>query len=183
MLRLPPHHCRRSVLVFAAALLLPPLLGCDPPMRRGIDATFPRFASATPWVLAGDVWSGSFEDARPGLGDEAAQWEAFQPQNVWLAVYRHDTRPENHLTARIWSFAETEDAAAAFEHFRPADADVLEAGDRGCWTDLGILVQWKRLVIEVFASGAPGTANAEQSLYLYALIEKQLNAELAGDPR
>ena len=119
----------------------------------------------------------------PGSATRRAAWETFHPQQVWLAIYRHDSRPANRLTTRVWSFAGEAAARNAFAHFEPHDADVLEAGNEACWTEWGILVRWNRLVIEVFASGPFGTANAEQALYLYALMEKKLTAELAGDPR
>ena len=84
---------------------------------------------------------------------------------------------------RIFAFSSTQQARRAFESFRPADADALQAGDEGCWTDDGILVLWGRLVFDIFGSGSGRIANPEQAVYLLAFIERQMPADLPGAPR
>ena len=63
------------------------LVGCEG-KRVTIADTFPKSAYASPWRLQGDVWSGSLEEATLGLGDEAQHWAVFEPERVWLAIYR-----------------------------------------------------------------------------------------------
>jgi hypothetical protein len=166
----------------ATALGVVLLAGCQTE-RVTITDTFPVGSYASPWVLQGDVWSGSFDHAAAGLGDEANEWAAFEPEQVWLAVYRHDTRTHHKLTARVFAFASPDDARRAFEHFRPADAELLKAGDEGCWTSDGVLVCWGRLVFDIFGNDPASFASPEQALYLLAFIEKKMPPHLPDTPQ
>jgi hypothetical protein len=148
-----------------------------------ITDTFPKGSYAAPWVLQGEVWSGLPTAAAASLGAEARAWQAFEPQHVWLAVYQHDTRVDHELAVRVWKFASPAQARRAYTHFRPPDADPLEAGDESCWTDDGILVCWGRLVLDIFGRGPTLLAGPEQAVYLLAFFEKQMPPELPGDPR
>jgi hypothetical protein len=134
-------------------------------------------------VLQDVVWDGSFERAAAALGDEAPAWGAFDPEHVWLAVYRHDTRAEHKLTVRAFAFSSPEQARRAFTRFRPTDADELEAGDAGCWTEDGVLVLWGRMVFDIFGSDPSAFASPEQAMYLLAFIEKKMPAGLPDAPR
>jgi hypothetical protein len=134
-------------------------------------------------VLQDAVWDGSFERAAAGLGEEAEQWRAFDPEHVWLAVYQHDTRPEHKLTVRAFAFSPAEQARRAFEHFRPPDADAFQVGDEGCWTEDGVLVLWGRMVFDIFGNDPSAFASPEQAVYLLAFIEKKMPAGLPDAPR
>jgi hypothetical protein len=166
----------------AGLLALAALGGCGE-KRVTIADTFPTGSYASPWVLQDVVWDGSFERAAEALDDEAQQWRAFGPEHVWLAVYRHDTRAENKLTVRALAFSSREQARRAFDHFRPADADELEAGDDGCWTKDGVLVLWGRMVFDIFGNDPSASANPEQAFYLLAFIEKRMPAGLPDAPQ
>ena len=96
------------------------------------------------------MWSGTFEEAASGLGDDADAWRPFQPTDAWLAIYCHKSIPGRCLTARVFAFATTTDAQQAYAHFQPEGAQAFDAGDEGCWTELGVLFAWGRLVAEVF---------------------------------
>lgn len=158
------------------------LAGCNTG-RVTIADTFPKGNYASPWVLRGEVWSGSLEQAANAIGDETDEWGAFEPERVWLAVYHHDTRIAHKLIVRAWSFASAEQARRAFENFRPEDVKTLQAGDEGCWTDDGILVLWGRMVFDIFGRGPATLASPEQAVYLLAFLEKQMPADLPGTPR
>ena len=162
--------------------LIPFLCGCEQ-KRVSVADTFPKGSYASPWVLQGEVWSGTLGEAASGLGEEAEQWGRFAPERVWLAVYRHDTRANHKLTVRTWAFASTEQARRAFEHFRPANPNELKAGDEGCWTPDGILVRWGRLGFDIFGSSPSAVASPEQAVYLLAFIEKRMPAGLPDAPR
>jgi len=150
--------------------------------RVTIADTFPTGSYASPWVLQDAVWDGSFERAANALGDEAEQWGAFAPERVWLAVYRHDTRAGDKLTVRAFALSSPEQARRAFDHFHPADADELEAGDDGCWTEDGVLVLWGRMVFDIFGNNPAAFGNPEQAVYLLAFIEKKMPAGLPDAP-
>jgi len=158
------------------------LTGCQA-RRLTIADTFPAGSYASPWVLQGEVWSGSFERAASGLGDQAEQWAVFAPERVWLAVYRHDSRTDHKLTARAFAFTSGEQARRAFEHFRPGQADQLEAGNEGCWTEDGVLVLWGQMVFEIFGNAPASFACPEQSVYLLAFVEKKMPAGLPDAPQ
>jgi hypothetical protein len=145
--------------------------------------TFPKGSYATPWVLKDEVWSGTPAEAAGALGEEGERWGALGAERVWLAVYQHDTRGDDELVVRAWSFASQERARWAYTHFRPDPVDALEAGDEACWTDDGILVLWGRLVFDIFGRGPSAAASPEQAVYLLAFFEKQMPANLPNDPR
>ncbi len=168
--------------VACAALAGAGLGGCNA-RHVSVADTFPKSSYATPWVLRGEVWSGSLDQAADAVGEEAERWAAFEPERVWLAVYRHDTRAGHELAVRVWAFASREHARQAYEHFRPDDADLLEAGDEACWTADGVLVRWGRLVFDIFGRGPSTSASPEQAVYLLAFFEKRMPAELPDDPR
>lgn len=164
------------------ALATVTLAGCEG-KRVTIADTFPQAGYASPWHLENPVWSGSLGEATPGLGEEAERWAAFEPEHVWLANYRHDTHPRHRLTARVWAFLSAADARRAFEHFRPENAGALEAGDEACWMDDGILVLWGCTILDIFSSGTPAAAGAEQAVYLLAFFEKQMPPGLPDAPQ
>lgn len=180
--RLPHRHGRvRRVGLVAAGLLS--LSGCHD-SRSMLDA-FPPGTVASPWVLDGDVWSGSFASARDALGEEADAWGAFEPQRVWLATYRHDQDPRARLTIRAWAFASREAARRAYDHFEPLGPDrrAFDAGDRGCWTSDGVLFVWGRMVFDIFGSDPSRAASAEQAAYLSAHVERRVPVALLEAPR
>ena len=172
----------RSVVTVLAYVVCVALSGCNA-TRVTIADTFPKGSYATPWVLRGEVWSGSLAQAGVALGAEAEQWGVFEPERLWLGVYQHDTRGDHELVVRVWAFSSPERTRRAYEHFRPGNADPIEAGDEGCWTDDGILVCWGRLVFDIFGRGLSGLASPEQAVYLLAFFEKQMPADLPDDPR
>lgn len=148
-----------------------------------IADVLPKGAYASPWILEQDVWSGPFELAAAGLGEEAEGWRALAPQHAWLARYAHEADPGQQLRVRVFSFADEHEAGRAFEHFRPPAAGSIRAGDAACWTEDGILVQWGRLVLEIFGNAPEGYARPEQAVYLLACIEKRMPPALPRDPR
>jgi hypothetical protein len=156
--------------------------GCTSRLGTIADA-FPKGSYASPWVLRDAVWTGTLEQAAGAIGAEAAAWEPFAPERVWLAVYEHDTNSADKLIVRAWAFASTTQAHRAFEHFRPEDARSLEAGDEGCWTADGILVIWGRMVFDIFGTSPTSDASPEQALYLLAFLEKQMHPDLPSAPR
>jgi hypothetical protein len=172
----------RALPASLAALIPMMITGCNA-KRVTVADTFPPGSYASPWVLQGEVWSGTLDQAADGLGEEAEEWQAFGPGQVWLAVYAHDTRPGCRLIARAFAFSSVEQARQAFAHFRPPNADKLEAGDEACWTDDGVLVLWGRLVYDIFGNDPTSFAGAEQALYLLACIEKKMAPDLPSAPR
>lgn len=172
----------RSVVTVLAHVVCVALSGCNA-TRVTIADTFPKGSYATPWVLRGEVWSGSLARAVESLGEEAEQWRVFEPERLWLGVYQHDTRGDQELVVRVWAFSSLDQARRAYEQLRPDKPDALEAGDEGCWTDDGILVRWGRLVFDIFGRGPSGLASPEQAVYLLAFFEKQMPADLPDDPR
>ncbi|MFQ5807617.1 MAG: hypothetical protein ACE5I3_14310, partial [Phycisphaerae bacterium] len=172
----------RHTAALLAVLALVALGGCGG-KRATIADTFPKGSYASPWVLQDEVWSGSFDQAAGALGEEAEQWRAFEPERVWLAVYRHDTHAEEKLTVRAFAFWSNEQARRAFEHFRPPDADELKAGSAGCWTPDGVLVLWGRVVFDLFGHEPSAFASPEQAVYLLAFIEKKMPRGLPDAPQ
>jgi len=169
--------------VLASLVLASATLGGCSRKHVTVADTFPKGSHASPWVLEGEVWSGSLEQAASGLGNEAEQWAELDPERVWLAVYRHDTRTKHKLTVRGWAFSSVEQARRAYDRLHPDGADELEAGDDACWTDDGVLVLWGQMVFEIFGSGQPNRASPEQAVYLLAFIEKKTPAGLPDAPR
>ncbi len=178
-------HTRARLCWFAQPLapvaLLGTLLGCGVTTRPVIDA-FPTDDIAAPWILKGDVWSGSLVDAAPGLGRDANNLEQFGVTGVWLARYQHEERQHRRLTVRCFAFETRESATYAYEFLRPEDARPLEAGDEGCWTEYGILFRWGRLVLEIFGP-TPSWDSQMQSAILSAAITRRMPNGAPNHPR
>ena len=177
-------HVARGLAAAALTLSLLIFVGCSQ-KRVDLVEVLPKGLRATPWVLSGEIWSGTPEQALAGLGREVEVWDAFDPQQVWLAVYQHETHSDHELITRIWSFPSAAQARRAYQHFRPTDATSFEVrrGGEGCWTPDGLLVVWGRLVIDIFGRGPGDRASPEQAMYLLAFIEKDMPADLPDQPR
>lgn len=166
----------------AAALPLVPLLliGCAP-RRACVADAFPIASVAAPWNLDGDVWSGTFEEAVPGLGADAGLWRDPQPTRVWLAIYRHENDSSRRLVARAFQFETAAAAQTMYDRIRPQSANGFRAGDAGCWTSDGVLFVWGRLVFDVFAP-QPGWQNELQAAMLAQHIQKRMPPGLPDSP-
>jgi hypothetical protein len=163
------------------SLLLLLCVGCAQ-TRRPVTAAFPPAVVAWPWILQEEVWSGSFDEAAPGLGEDAEKWREHHPTRVWLAIYRHERDPQRRLTVRCFAFESSGSARAAFESFRPIDAKAFDAGDAGCWSGVGVMFRWGRLVLEVFGPDASWSSETQSSLLATFLI-KRMPAGAPEDPR
>lgn len=163
---------------FAVLLLLAGCAGGPRPVR---DA-FPPGASAAPWILQGDVWSGTFDQAAPALGDDAPEWQRHGPTRIWLARYCHEQHPDRCLTVRGFAFASVEDARRAYESLRPADAQAFRAGTAGCWTEIGVLFQDGRLVFDILGPQA-GWDSQIQAALLASFLANRMPAGAAEQPR
>lgn len=167
--------------IWRVCALLVLVAGCS--QRRGsvVDA-FPPAALATPWELRGEVWSGTFDEAAVGLGDEADDWRPFGPRHAWIARYCHDQRPSRCLTVRVFSFDSPAAAGQAYAAFQPEDASLFEAGDAGCWTEIGVLFRWGRLVADIF--GPSGSMDDQlQSGLLAGFVVERMPPAVPADPR
>jgi hypothetical protein len=162
-------------------LVLLLLGGCTGRPAQVVEA-FPPGGLASPWVLQGQVWRGTFEEAVPGLGDDADAWGRFGPMRVWLAIYCHESQVERCLKVRCFAFATPEDARQAFEALRPAGAKPFRMGDAGCWTEIGVLFRWGRLVFDIFGD-RPAWSSELQSGFLAALISKRMPPGAIEDPQ
>ncbi len=141
----------------------------------------PAGHEAFPWVLEGAVWAGSFDDAAEALGSDAETLRPLSPERVWLAVYHHEEQPERTLTLRCLAFGSGADVVAAYEALRPAAARDFDAGDEGCWTDLGVMFRWGRLLIEVFGQEAT-LDNQVQSTVIVGHVERHMPPGLPDQP-
>ena len=166
--------------LFAAFLLVS--AGCAS-KNVTISDTFPTGGYASPWILDSPVWCGEPDEASFAVGDEYPEWKAFNPKRLWLAVYRHDSRRDNTITVRAWSFPNSEQARRAYEKFRPENASALKAGDEACWTKDGILVLWGRMIFDIFDTNASGASSPEQAVYLLAFFEKKMPHDLPYNPQ
>lgn len=156
------------------------IAGCGRRTATIADA-FPRAAMAAPWVLAREVWNGSFAEAEAALGPDADPWRMFGPQRVWLAVYRHEYEPHKKLTLRAFAFESRERAREAYTYFRPLGGSDFKAGDAGCWTEVGVLFVWGRLVFEIF--GWEGSWPSQvQAAVLAAFVQKHMPPGLPDEP-
>ncbi len=153
--------------------------GCAP--HRPLAEVFPPGTMAEPWALRDAVWTGTFDQAAPGLGDDAASWQKYAPQRVWLAVYEHQQRPGKTMKIRCFSFESTDAAAQAYAAFQPFLPKPFALGDGGAWTDDGVMFRWGRLVFDVF--GSAGTWNSEEAALLTAYIAKRMPPGLPDNPR
>ncbi|HUU95065.1 MAG TPA: hypothetical protein VM487_04940 [Phycisphaerae bacterium] len=149
---------------------------------KTMTAVFPAGSQAAPWVLQDAVWDGSFVRAARALGDDAEDWRLFRPTRVWLAVYHHEDDPKRRTTVRAFAFDSRVAARNAYEHFRPTEAKAFNAGDEGCWTEIGVLFVWGRMVFDVFGNDASFSSQG-QSAYVTALIEKEMPTTLPEAPR
>ncbi|MBU0637742.1 MAG: hypothetical protein KKB50_02670 [Planctomycetes bacterium] len=138
-----------------------------------VARAFPHAGAASPWILQNDVWRGTFAAAASALAEDAAAWQECAPTHVWLAVYEHDAKPGRRLTARAFAFQTAEDARRAFAHFQPLEAQEFAIADGGCWTEVGVLFVWGRLVFDIFGDEAT-SANQWQAAYLAGFIERQM---------
>jgi len=155
--------------------------GCGQNRHRVVDA-FPTARVAAPWILEGEVWTGTFEDAAPALGDDAETWKKFSPTRVWLARYTREGDPARVLTVRCFAFDSPETARAAFEVFRPPLAKPLRAGDVGCWTECGVLFQWQRLVFDIFGDDVSWGSEVNSSV-MAAIIARRMPAGVPENPQ
>jgi|GEM_PF-1101065 len=178
----------RCVCLMAARSLATALLtsvfafgGCAQSRHRVVDA-FPTARVAAPWILEGEVWTGTFEDAAPALGDDAETWKKFSPTRVWLARYTREGDPARVLTVRCFAFDSPETARAAFEVFRPPLAKPLRAGDVGCWTECGVLFQWQRLVFDIFGDDVSWGSEVNSSV-MAAIIARRMPAGVPENPQ
>lgn len=175
----------RTATLTALLTLLLAAAGCTQHTATLTDA-FPPAGVASPWILSGEVWNGSFEEAAPALGDDAETWRAHNPAGVWIAKYCLERRDDLCLTIRGFSFETADDARQAYDAFRPPDARPFgedgESWDAGCWTEIGVLFQWGRLVFDVFGVGA-SLGDELQSAMLAAHLAKRMPAGIPDDPR
>ncbi len=162
-------------------VLLVLVAGCASAARSVVDV-FPPGSTAAPWVLQNEVWVGRLEEAAPALGDDAAFWSEQAPQQVWLAVYCHEELPGRCVKVRCFGLSSREAARRAFEALQPPQARVFKYGDAGCWTDIGVLFRWGRLVVEIFGGDASWTSQMQAAL-LATFIAKRMPAGLPEDPR
>lgn len=163
-----------------AAFVLLLLAGCT--QQRGhVGDAFPNAGTASPWHLQGIVWTGDFDAAATALGD-AERWRPFAPTHVWIAKYRHETQPRRTLTARAVACDTVAHAHAAYVAFAPADATIFQAGDEGCWTDIGVLFRWGRLVFDIFPDQAGGTGELQAGL-IASLIVERMPADVPANPQ
>lgn len=176
---LPP---KRAIPLVIALLFIASLApACSQSVNTVADA-FPPGAMAAPWEREGEVWSGSFEQARPALGRDAAEWAPLSPQRVWLAVYRHDQAPDRRLTVRVIAFDTIDASKIAYAKFRPDGAKPFTAGDEGCWTQIGVLYRRGKMVIELF--GSDSTWNTEINAAIVAgALERRLPASADENPQ
>lgn len=163
-----------------AILPLALLLGCG--QRSTVVEAFPPAAVADPWILQDVVWSGTFEEATAGLGDDAEAWRPHGPQRVWLAIYCHEYRLEECCKVRAFAFANARQAHGAYSEFKPDDAKPFEIGDAGCWTDDGVLFCWGRLVFELFGDDPSWSSQVRSSL-IASFIGKRMPPGVPDDPR
>lgn len=161
--------------------LLVLLAGCAA-TGSSLKDVFPPGSVAAPWVLQDEVWTGSFEEASDGLGADAATWQAFGPQHVWLAVYTHEEGANRCLKVRCFALGSSQEARRAFAKLQPAEAAAFQYGDTGCWVEGGVLLQWGRLVIEIFGPDTSWGSQAHSAL-LAGFIAKRMPPELPENPR
>ncbi len=168
-----------ATLLATAALLS--TVGCAGKRASLVDA-FPPAASAAPWELDGEVWAGTFDEAAPALGDDAKTWAALEPTRVWLAVYTHQQRPGRRLTVRCLAFESPDRARQAYDAFKPPAAKSFDCGDDGCWTEIGVLIHWRRLVLDIFGD-SPSWNSEVESAMLAGRIEQLMPPGAPDDPR
>lgn len=156
--------------------------GCESP-QRSVAETFPPGELIAPWQFEGEkVWSGSFADARPALGDDADTWGEYSPQRVWIANYRHRQKEGRRLVIRAFAFADVDIARAVLARFRPENAEPVEIREEGFHTQVGVMMRRGRMVYDVF-SDETGFATEFQTEVMARYVEKTLSSERALDPK
>jgi hypothetical protein len=168
-----------SVRVGLAVSLL--VAGCTSPVRS-LTEVFPPGSTAAPWVLQQEVWSGNLNAAAPALGDDATFWREHGPARVWLAVYCHEDLSDRCLKVRCFALPSVLVARQAFHALQPLEARPFTCGDLSCWTDIGVLIHWGRLVLEIFGGDASWSSQLEAAL-LATYIAKRMPAGLPENPR
>ncbi len=158
------------------------LAGCSARTKTVTD-TFPKGRAASPWVLRGEVWSGSAEDAAQGLGNEAESIKSLGPDHVWLAVYDHENRGKRTMTVRAYSFESDDASQRAYDRLRPSSAKSFTGGSASCWTNDGLLIRWGRMLFDLFGSNPQDQAGPEQAVYLWAFVERAMPRGLPENPR
>jgi hypothetical protein len=157
------------------------VVGCAAPARCVVEV-FPPGSTAAPWLLQNEVWTGHLSDAAPALGDDAAFWHDYAPEQVWLAVYCHEDVAERCLKVRCFALPSRAIARRAFEALRPLNARPFKYGDAGCWTEIGVLFRWGRLVAEVLGGDASWSSQVQAAL-LATFIAKRMPPGLPENPR
>ena len=171
---------RRAFLTLLLAL--PALLTGCARNQATVAMAFPRASAASPWVLDGQVWTGPFADAATALGPEADQWRPLGPQRAWLAVYHHESEMQRKLTARAFSFETAAAARNAWEAMRPLRPRPFHAGDEGCWTEIGVMFVWGRLVFDIFGE-QPSIQSEVAAATLTGYIQHNLQPGLPEVPQ
>jgi hypothetical protein len=143
---------------------------------------FPPARVATPWILQGEVWTGTFDEAATALGGDAEGWRQYEPQRAWLAKYAHEDKPERTITVRAFAFATPASAERAYLRFAPVTAKPFAVADGGCWTEVGVLFHWKRLVFDIFGT-RQSWDNEVQAAMLAGCITRRMPAGLPDQPR
>lgn len=172
----------RTVTGYVVALVAVTCTACQAHSASLIEV-FPHARQATPWVLDGGVWQGTFDAAKPALGDDFILWRANAPESVWLARYVHQANNQRKVIVRVFAFASHAAALDAYNQVRATTARPFVAGDAACWTEDGLLVAWGRLVFEIFASDSSRNARPEQVVSVLALIENRMDPDLLDEPR
>ena len=93
-----------------------------------------------------------------------------------------DSRPDRQLTVRAFACESAQTARRAFQHFRPVDATEFRAGTEGCWTRIGVLFVWDRLVFDIFGSQAHWQSEVQSAL-LAGYIQSSMPDGLPSAPR
>ena len=150
--------------------------------NTAVSDAFPVGSVASPWVLQGEIWSGTFDEAAPALGDDAETWRKLTPTRVWLAIYGHELQPERCVKVRCFAFATPENARTAYNVAAPLVASRFQAGDEGCWTEIGVLYRWGRLVFDIFGDQATWASQVQAS-YLSAVISRQMPPGAPENPQ
>lgn len=156
----------------AGAMVCLSAIGCSKPART-IEGAFPIAFEAAPWALRGAVWTGRAADAAAAVGEDWESVSRFEPVRVWLAVYEHQSKPENQLVARAFELPSVERGRQALEALRPAAGEPFRMGGEGWWTPDGVIFAWGPTLFEIFGN-QEGWVSQLQAAYLAGFIEKKL---------
>jgi hypothetical protein len=169
-------------LTLAATTVVPLLAAGCAATRAPLVEAFPPGSVASPWHLQGEVWTGPFDEAAPALGDDAETWNRFKPERAWLAVYCHESEAQRCIRVRCVSFASVDEARRAFLALQPLEVKPFQAGDEVCWTEIGVLFRWERLVFDIFGDEASWGSQVQAS-YIAAVLGKRMPRGAPEDPR